>query len=280
MSNSKNIRVSDTAFVTCAFRRLDEELSGDYYAKLWNNENAEKILKGYINYVSKEEIETHCIRNRYFLETIKNLVKNNEIEILINFGAGFSMYPFLLDSDISHIEIDKPEVVEYKKEVITKLISQNKLPKRDLTYVGVDFSQDYLDKLLTNLKQIVDNRSCFILIEGVLFFLNKSETILIFSLFDKLQNTNDYIGSVSYTEDARETSAFSRLIEYTNRGLKDASADGCQIVPNSFYESLESYRLINKEDYFSCSKLYNHKPKLDADDILNESFYILKKTIS
>ena len=277
MSNSKNIKVSDTAFVTCAFRRLNEKLSGDYYAKIWNNKNAEKILKDYTSSVSTEEIETHCIRNRYFLETIKRFIENSEIKVLINFGAGFSMYPFLVDSNISHIEIDKPEVVEYKEHIISVLTSENELPKRDITFIGVDFSSDYFYSLLDTLQKIVNNKPCFIIIEGVLFFLNKTETDLIFKLFDQLQNTNDYVGSVSYTEEVLKTSAHSRLMKYTNRGLKDASKEGCQIVPNSFYKNLKSYKLVEMEDYYSCSKVFNHIPNLNPDDILNESFYLLKK---
>ncbi len=277
MSNSKNIKVSDTAFVTCAFRRLNEKLSGDYYAKLWKNQNAEDILNDYISNVSTEEIETHCIRNRYFLETLKHLIEKKEIDVLINFGAGFSMYPFLLNDAITHIEIDKPEVVDYKKEAIAEFILQEKLPERDITYIGVDFSQDYFDSLLSKLKTIVGEKSCFIIIEGVLFFLNKSETEIIFNLFNELQNKNDYVGSVSYTEAVRETNAFSRLIAYANQGLKDASTEGCQIVPNSFYENLECYNLIDQKDYYSCSVLYDHKPKLSPNNILNESFYLLQK---
>ena len=277
MSNSKNIKVSDTAFVTCAFRRLNEKLSGDYYAKLWKNQNAEDILNDYISNVSTEEIETHCIRNRYFLETLKHLIEKKEIDVLINFGAGFSMYPFLLNDAITHIEIDKPEVVDYKKEAIAEFILQEKLPERDITYIGVDFSQDYFDSLLSKLKTIVGEKSCFIIIEGVLFFLNKSETEIIFNLFNELQNKNDYVGSVSYTEAVRETNAFSRLIAYANQGLKDASTEGCQIVPNSFYENLECYNLIDQKDYYSCSDLYHHKPKLSPNNILNESFYLLQK---
>ncbi|MDA8768855.1 hypothetical protein N9M71_01785 [Winogradskyella sp.] len=66
-------------------------------------------------------------------------------------------------------------------------------------------------------------------------------------------------------------------MKYTNRGLKDASKEGCQIVPNSFYKNLKSYKLVEMEDYYSYSKVFNHIPNLNPDDILNESFYLLKK---
>ena len=61
VSHKENIHVSDTAFVTCAFRRLNENLSKDSYAKLWYNEKAELILKDYLNNVSTEGIFKHFI---------------------------------------------------------------------------------------------------------------------------------------------------------------------------------------------------------------------------
>ena len=78
MPNNENIHVSDTAFVTCAFRRLNESLSQDYYAKLWYNDKAELILKDYLSKVSTEEVQTHCIRNRYFLEQLKRLITEHK----------------------------------------------------------------------------------------------------------------------------------------------------------------------------------------------------------
>ena len=278
MSYTENIRVSDTAFVTCGFRRINENLSHDCYAKLWHNEKAEFILKDYLSNVSNEEVETHCIRNRFFLETINTLIEKNKIDVLINFGAGFSMYPFLVNKDILHIEIDKPEVVNYKKNTIKKWVAEGELPQRDIHYLGVDFSDNYKDDLIKKVKKLKGKKSCFILIEGVLFFLNRSETHKIFNLFEDIQSKNDFIGSVSYTEDVKETQAYDRLIAYSNKGLKDASKEGFQTIKDSYYENLNSYKLIDKQDYFTCSKLYQNTPKLNPTDILNEHFYILQKS--
>ena len=111
----------------------------------------------------------------------------------------------------------------------------------------------------------------------VLFFLNKSETDRIFSFFNTIQHTGDYIGSVSYNEDIKKTEAFTRLLRYANKGVVDASPEGFQLIENDFYQNLRGYKLINHEDYFSCSKLYDHKPQSDLTDILNEHFYILRK---
>ena len=170
MGKEENIKIHETAFVTSAFRAFDENLSQDIFAKLWQNPKTEQWIAAYLNKVSSEETYTHCLRNRYFLDKIKDLVQNQEIEVLINFGSGFSMYPFLLNENLINIEIDKPEIVDYKKDKIKKWQKENILPKRNIHFIGVDFSENYKKDLLSKINSITANKSSFILVEGVLFF--------------------------------------------------------------------------------------------------------------
>ena len=88
MSKEENIKIHETAFVTSTFRAFDENLSQDYFAKLWQNSTTENWIKEYLDQVSSEETFTHCLRNRYFLDTIKDLIQNQQIEVVINFGSG------------------------------------------------------------------------------------------------------------------------------------------------------------------------------------------------
>ncbi|MDO1501050.1 class I SAM-dependent methyltransferase [Winogradskyella maritima] len=275
--SKKHVKVSDTAFVTCSFRSKNDNLSQDRYAKLWTNERAETILEDYLENVSTEEVSTHCIRNRYFLETLAKLVEQEKIDLLINFGAGFSMYPFLLPDTIEHIEIDKPEVVDYKSEQVKQWMENGTLPKRHITSIPVDFSTDYQAELISTIESLKQNRRCFILIEGVLFFLNREQTDGLFHLFSEVQAHGDYVGSVSYKEDVKATDAYKRLIAYANKGVDDASDDGFQTIPNSYYLNLKDYDLLEQEDYYSCSKLYHHNTQSKPTDILNEQFYVLKR---
>ena len=114
----ENIEIHETAFMTSTFRSMDESLSQDNFARFWQNAKTGKWVDKYLDQVSSEETYTHCLRNRYFLEVIRNLVQRQEIQVLINFGSGFSMYPFLLNEILIHIEIDKPEIVDFKRDKI------------------------------------------------------------------------------------------------------------------------------------------------------------------
>lgn len=276
MSNT-NIEIHETAFATATLRSHHEDLSGDYYAKLWNNNKTNIWLKDYLSNVSTEDVYTHCLRNRYFLDTLKKLIKTNNVEVLINFGSGFSMYPFLLNESLINIEIDKPEIVNYKSLKINEWQSSKQLPEREIHFIGVDFSKNYEQDLLSKINTIVKNKTSFILIEGVLFFLNKEETNRIFSFFSQLQSIGDFIGSVSYQDSIKETIAFKKLLSFFNKKVSKTSASDYLTLEDSFYINRTGYSLIDHQDYFSQSKKYNHTVVLEKEAILNEHFYLLKK---
>lgn len=279
MDKQSHIQIHETAFFTSSFRAFNEALSGDKYAKLWLNPKTDAWIQEYLTEVSSEETYTHCLRNRFFLETIKDLAASKQIEVLINFGSGFSMYPFILDESLIHIEIDKPEIVNFKASKIEEWQNEKKLPKRDLHFVGVDFSEDYKTKLLEQIQQIKGDKPCFILIEGVLFFLDKAETDGLFSFFNLIQTDGDYVGSASFQDDLKSSTAFKKLLRFLNKKVSKTSESDYLTLQDSYYKSLPDYNLIDHQDYFSLSKTYNNTIHLKPDLILNEHFYVLKKQL-
>ena len=258
MSKEENIKIHETAFVTSTFRAFDENLSKDNFAKLWQNSTTENWIKEYLNQVSSEETFTHCLRNRYFLDTIKDLIQNQQIEAVINFGSGFSMYPFLVEEKIVHIEIDKPEIINYKKTKIKEWQEKNVLPERNIHFIGVDFSKNYKQGLFSKIQSIKGNKSTFILIEGVLFFLTREETNDLFNFFDTIQTSDDYIGSASFQETIKDTKAFQNLLDFFNKKVSKTTESDYQTIENQYYKSKENYKLIDHQDYFSLSKKYGN----------------------
>lgn len=277
MEKEAPITIHETAFVTSAFRAFDEKLSQDHFAKLWQNPKTEQWIAAYLDKVSSEETYTHCLRNRYFLDKVKDLAQNQEIEVLINFGSGFSMYPFLLNEKLINIEIDKPEIVDYKKIKIEKWQKENILPKRNLHFIGVDFSENYKEDLLSKINAIKADKSSFILVEGVLFFLNRNDTDNLFDFFNILQKNGDYIGSASFQETIKETIAFKNLLNFFNEKVSKTTENDYQTISDAYYNSIKNYKLMDHQDYFSLSKKYGNKINQSKELILNENFYLLKK---
>lgn len=273
----QNIEIHETAFVTAYFRSLHEALSQDTYAKLWNNTATTIWATDYLNNVSSEEAKAHCLRNRYFLNTIRKLVDNNTVEVLINFGAGFSMYPYLLSELLINIEIDKPEIVSYKKRKLQDWEKKGVLPRRKIHFLATDFSTNYEITLWSEIKAIAEEKSCFILIEGVLFFLIIEEINTLFHFFNKLQQPTDYIGSASFTKEVKQTLAFKRLTTFLKRKMGNVNKHDYMTLEDTFYESISDYTLLEHEDYFSLSETYHNTIMSSKTTILNEHFYLLQK---
>ncbi|CAM1351463.1 putative Adenosine-deaminase (Editase) domain protein [Tenacibaculum ascidiaceicola] len=269
------IEIHETAFVTSTFRSLNAELSRDVYARLWSNSRTDELVKKYLNNVCEEEVSAHCLRNRFFLEEIERL----KPAVVINFGSGFSMYPFLLDKSIINIEIDKEEIISYKEERVNEFQKNGELPNRTIHFIGVDFSKDYVGTLLEKIKRIKKNKTSFVLIEGVLFFLSRKDTDKLFDFFSMLQRKGDYIGSASFQKDLKKSKGFKKLLDFCNKEMVKTEASDWQTIEDDFYRTNKNYELLNHQDYFSLSEKYNNEVKLEKDLILNENFYILKKIV-
>lgn len=272
------MEVHETAFVTCAFRSMHEELSGDSYAHLWTDRKTKQLSESYLNAVTPEESAAHSLRNRFYLDTISNLYRNGSVEILINFGCGFSMYPFLLPETLRHIEIDLPHLIDYKKEKIANWQKEGRLPHRDISYIRCDFATDFESELLHTIRSLKGHAPCFILLEGVLFFLDEKGTDTLFSLFHALQGPGDSIGSVSFRKEDTRNTAFSKLLKF----MKEVSGAGdmpvqFQTVEDEYYSSLPNYEVTTHQDFFSLAKHYGYRPSSPPDMTINEQFYHLTR---
>ena len=278
-SVDQKINIHETAFVTASFRAGNTALSGDRYAHLWANPIVANHARRYSSAVSTYEDYAHCLRNRYFYDTLKELISKKSIEVLINFGCGFSMYPFLLDASLHYIEIDTTNVITYKKEKTKTWQKEGLLPERNITYLVADFNAPSLQGLYKQLEVLKAGQRSFILLEGVLFFLGKSDTTKLFDLFKHLQGPEEYLGSVSFQPQLEKQAVFKKLIDFVEGNLEKNQQFNFQTVSDTFYRELEGYTLIDHQHTISLSKRYAPENKLPIEEILNEQMYLLQKNV-
>ncbi|NKI33251.1 class I SAM-dependent methyltransferase [Croceivirga thetidis] len=276
-SVNENIEIFETAFVTADFRAFNPELSKDTFAHLWPSKRTQDYRNEYVTSVSEYEPLAHCLRNRFFLDRISSLFNSGEIDLLINFGCGFSMYPFLLSGDMEHIEIDMPNSILYKREKVTEWIRNGKLPNRKLHFIEANFNTEYEESLLQKISSIKQNKKSFILLEGVLFFIDSNDTNRLFQLFSKIQKQGEFVGSVSFQKEIEERSAFKRLATFTEERLNANEKFEYQTLEDAYYSNLEGYDLIEHEDTFSLKDKYVPEVTVTKQDVLDEHMYILKR---
>ncbi|WP_372945627.1 class I SAM-dependent methyltransferase [Muriicola sp.] len=272
----QKINIHETAFVTAAFRAADSDLSRDTFAYLWANQVTDRHANRYRQAVSLHEGVAHCLRNRYFMDTIQNLFDTGKIDALLNFGCGFSMYPYLLHPSLLFLEIDTGNVMAYKQERTREWQRQGILPERNIKFIEADFNRPSLEDLYQEILPMVRGRKCFILLEGVLFFLGHEDTIRLFDLFPRLQLDGGFVGSVSFTPDLEKKEVFGKLIDFVEGNLEKNQQFNYQTLPHEFYRTLQAYSLEDHQDTMSLSNRYLRGTHLPEDEVLNEHMYLLR----
>lgn len=272
------MQIHETAFITATYRSFHEEVSKDSFAKLWNNYQTELLIPPILDTISDYEPILHSLRNRFLYEQMNSFFSIHSGGTLINFGAGFSMYQFSLDANVHTIEIDKKEIITYKKEKIEHWTETGVLPYRDTQYVAIDFNSLSSQEIINYLQPLLKKGPTFILLEGVLFFLNRATTNKLFKVFKEIQQEGDLVGSVSYLPEIETTKVYHRLLDYFNSNNDSNDSFSHQTIPTSYFETLDGYQLKEHTDEFMLSKTYATEISIkDKTDILNENMYVLKK---
>jgi O-methyltransferase involved in polyketide biosynthesis len=274
---SDKIAIHETAFVTSAFRAGNEQLSADRFAHLWPTKKTAEHAKTYMDAVSHYEATAHCLRNRYFYEEILRLTQTGAIQVLLNFGCGFSMYPFLLPAELQHIEIDMVNIIDFKQKKINNWQEQGVLPERNIKYMTSNFNDLSATALISEIKNYIGAKKTCILLEGVLFFLSSQDTQSLFNLFDSIQKVGDYIGSVSFTPDEEKHKLFQRLIGFVENNLSKNEQFQYQTIADSYYENLKNYQLIDHQNTLTLSERFIDSKLADTGNVLNEHMYLLQK---
>jgi len=96
-------------------------------------------------------------------------------------------------------------------------------------------------------------------------------------LFDKIQVSGDYIGSVSFRKELEETTAFQKMVGFIEENLQINEQFQYQTIEDDFYESIDGYAMAAHQDHFSLGKTNGLNYNFDSEKLLNEQMYILQK---
>ncbi|NNM22932.1 MAG: hypothetical protein HKO54_05205 [Flavobacteriaceae bacterium] len=267
--------VHDTAFMIAYYRAKYEEESKDPFARLWLRPGLEKWNLEFAKKVSPHDDMQHCMRNRFFYDELEQLCEAQELLLLVNFGAGFSMYPYSLSPHMRTLEVDFEEIVQYKSRKIQEFEENGLLPTRPVQHLVADITKDQ-DVLRTS---IAHYGNCFkvILIEGVFFFLSKKEIDAVISNCASMLDPGDYLMCVSFEDRLKQTPVFDRLTHYFSEVLK-SSENPFTTLSHDFYSNLENFQLLRFENGLSLGKKLQLFPDdLDENEVLNEYYYVLQK---
>ncbi|MCP4973432.1 MAG: hypothetical protein GY914_07130 [Prochlorococcus sp.] len=162
--------VGASAHVVNCFRAKHPEISLDKFAHLWISEPAVELANHYLEKVGETEADAHCLRHRFFLESLRAFCKETKEKVFINIGAGFTNYPHLINANIPCCEVDKPNIINAKQRRLQELQASGQIPKRDILFLPIDDietsnARNELFKLLT---KWTNKRKSFVLMEGLI----------------------------------------------------------------------------------------------------------------
>jgi O-methyltransferase involved in polyketide biosynthesis len=124
--------VSGTAFVVNYSRSKIVNVSKDIYAHLWVTPESIELWDDLAKNVYTNDDLNLSLRNRFYLEHLKNFIQKNKKPVFTDIASGFDDYPYLADGECKFIEIDLPNNISYKRQKIQVWENGMKLPKRQV----------------------------------------------------------------------------------------------------------------------------------------------------
>jgi len=141
---------------------LSKPVCGDVYAKTFMNEEGLRILEAF-----KDEPRpnaSNVARHRVIDDLLRQeLLANPKLTVVI-IGAGFDSRAFRLKGG-SWVELDEPQVIEYKNERLPAASCENELQR-----IAIDFATDSLEEKIAPFS---NREPVVVVIEGVFMYLEQ-----------------------------------------------------------------------------------------------------------
>ena len=212
--------VSATAFLTALARNEATEDPNiefaDHYAKRFAElcpPGIRSITRGTIG------LSTAVARSRIIDELITEALRDSLVDCFLNLGAGFDSRPYRLDElcRIKSIEIDLPEILEFKEAILPEGESPGELRR-----VSCDLSN--LDELANALTSHCCGTNVLLISEGLLTYFPTSFVSDLATWIFRLNIVSNWIADVITIPSAEHLSLMSRQQGFRNiemYGLQD-----------------------------------------------------------
>ncbi|MGE4232598.1 MAG: class I SAM-dependent methyltransferase [Bacteriovoracia bacterium] len=266
------VKVEDTAYILSAGRSRCEWLSRDPFAKYLVPESAQKLFDEYVLNSHPSETWAGSLRQRYFLESIEKFFVEFPQGRLINIGAGFSTYPYILSGDRPYLEFDSSNTIAHKKKVLEDLKSKGLLPEREVQYVVCNLDDD-LETVTKTIQEWGSGIPFYVLLEGVVCYLKPQTLTKLFTEFSLLQSKGSLIGLEYWDEKQKTHPVFLSFIGFLADHF-DVSMD-YQYQNKEFFETLQGYRIVDHRDQKQIAKDYGLQKKLDGIETMGDETHVL-----
>lgn len=189
------------------------------------------------------------LRRRYFIECVKDFSRVDHRAAVFNLGAGYTSYPYIVDSSFHFCEVDLPSVIDAKRNSIAKFVEQGLLPARETDFVSADFNdKESFSKFTQHCFAQYETGKSIAIMEGLLYYLRPESGNGLFAFLRDIQCQQSRIILDYWEPSASSHPVFLGWTAYArdNYGLKPH--DYTYHEPG-FFEQLEGYRIIECLDF-------------------------------
>lgn len=254
------------------------ELSRDRYSHLWVSDSTRRLWEDFSREVYPlDEIELGA-RNRFFLERLEAFIEANHDAVFVNFGAGFTSYPFLTERRCRCIEIDYEHVLAFKREKTTEWRREGLLPERDVEFLAADLrSEAERRKLREELDAEIGGRPSLFMMEGITYYLDPAVLNAIFEMSKGVQSRGSHLTFDFWTPESETHPVFIRFSDFFERRFGHQRTD-YNFLDVDFVGSLSGYELVELTDIQRLERSYSNTRLLsDYRKILPESYAVLRR---
>ena len=126
------------------------------------------------------------IRKRFFQERLLEKFRKNEVDQVLNLGAGLDtvLYRFKEFSKVSCFEVDQAVNINYKKDILGKILGG--IPSY-MALLSADFEKDDFESILLQSNYDLSKKTFFIL-EAVSQYLSPNAADKLFSFYKKAKS--------------------------------------------------------------------------------------------
>ncbi|NDY56758.1 hypothetical protein G3N56_08375 [Desulfovibrio sulfodismutans] len=273
--------ISKTAFVINVSRARREDVSLDVYARLWVTPEATALWEDLARDVYPDDDMSSSLRNRFYLERLRAFAARWERPACINVAAGFSMYPYLVESPARFVEIDYPHIVDYKRRRLAAWEEADVLPRREVAFFGADLSRpDDVEALGRALPGWAgrEGTPAMVIMEGITYYLARPVLDRLFALFAAHLPADSLVAFERWPTDAADYPVFVRLENYLTARFGWAS-HGYTLLDAADVAAIPGFAVQESMDMAQAERIWSGTGLLaDRSQRLPIFFTVLRKT--
>lgn len=175
MTSSALPPVSQTAKMVSYHRSCYVDISEDRFSTLWLDDEIRARGIRYHRAIPANEALVTSVQHRFYLESIRQHVGAGPNACIVNFGSGLTMYPYYVAKDVLFIELDTPELSEYKKAKLARWTATEQIPHRNIQFRGCDLrDEESVRFAVRDVLPSPEKYRFLLLLENVTYFLHDS----------------------------------------------------------------------------------------------------------